>query len=538
MVSMNSQQQEAVYSNSDRILVLAGAGTGKTFVMINRIKRLVDEGVDPPSILALTFTNAAAFEMGERFRRLQEFDSCISIPEFRTFHSFCYSLIAKDRDIRKHLGYLQVPSIIDEPTMKRIQSEVKHSCKIKLSDKLISDPSNLNPKQQYEYDLYYKALDRRIKQDSVITFDMLAKFVCNLFIEDNPIVQKYVDRYKYIFIDEFQDTDPLQWSFAKCFKDSSIFIVGDALQSIYGFRNADSSIIKSLAYDKDWTVIKLFENYRSTEEIVATANHNSRYAEDKYRVSLHAQTSGPPVQFKQDLRCDRRSPYPDSIKSQVASFCTEHDGTSAILLRTNAEVSEIDNYLTDNKIDHSLGKPNTDAIHILNGVTDSSYLINWCATHLNSDNYIDFLRIESIESKEEDTAVDRLNRFINHFGNNAKIAEYMNKAFKIREILLSKELTQLKCHDILELLDIKDVIVDTDAGNPVEILGYLKSVVTQKKDSELYVGTIHSSKGLEYNNVVLLGVDGPSFRLSNEENKNLYYVGITRARTNLMVIKA
>ena len=216
MSNMNDQQLEAVMSSASKILVLAGAGTGKTYVMINRIKRLVDEGADPVSILALTFTNAAAFEMKERYHKFQE-DKSKGCPEFKTFHAFCYSLLVKDIAVRKALGYSTIPSIVDESTMKRTIKEVKQQCNITLSDKQLEHPDTVPNSKKFEYEMFHKAMKQRLLKDSIITFDMLADSVCSLFIKNDPLIQTYIDQYKYIFIDEFQDTDPLQWKFAQCF---------------------------------------------------------------------------------------------------------------------------------------------------------------------------------------------------------------------------------------------------------------------------------------------------------------------------------
>ena len=297
------------------------------------------------------------------------------------------------------------------------------------------------------------------------------------------------------------------------------------------------SIIKGLAYDDDWNCVKLFENYRSTTDIVEFANKHSTYADAKYRVSLHAQRDGVPVDTLSIYREKRGEKYPRNILSEAAVYCIDHEGTSAILCRTNAEVSEVTDFLEDNDVLYSTGKSNEDAIHLLKSVTDGSYMINWLASYLNADKYANFLRIEILEATEDETSLDKVKRFHEHFGYNPKIHKSIDDVFAIRKILTEDELPFIKCNKILELLDVKGVIVDTNATTAVEILNYLIEAIRDKASNDLYVGTIHSSKGLEYDTVVLLGVNGPSFHLSDEENKNLYYVGITRARTNLMVVE-
>ena len=536
MPSMNNQQLEAVSDNSKNILVIAGAGTGKTYVMIQRIKRLVNEGVDPSSILALTFTNAAAFEMRERYRRLEDLLNSNAFPEFKTFHAFCYGLINSNREILNKIGYANVPNIVEEVDIKRIKNSIKLKYNIKLNESQLNNPDKLNPKDKLSYDIYEKSVNLELSKQNVITFDMLIQRVCNLFIQNDSLISEYIDKYKYIFIDEFQDTDPLQWKFAQCFKDSNLFVVGDALQSIYSFRNADSSIIKGLSDNPDWKVIKLFENYRSTDKIVDFANMHSKYADSKYRIELHSQTKSiQEVLVSFNMRENRYTEYSPSLLSNAAQYCISNKGSSAILVRTNQEVSWIDTYLTSQNVPHSLNAVNKDAVNTLKSCLDSTYLINWCASFLRSDKYADFIRIEALKSSPDEDKMAKLNRFIQCFGGNPIISEHVNKIFQIRNVLKSDELPFVKCNSILGILSIKNISVDTSATTPAEIVNYLISEVSKKAESNIYVGTIHSSKGLEYETVVLLGVDGPSFKLDSEENKNLYYVGITRARSNLMV---
>ena len=122
-LALNAEQQQAVDSNSDRLLVLAGAGAGKTHTMLERIKRLVRDGVKPSSILVLTFTNAAAFEMKSRF--LESEKNLNSYPEFRTFHSFCYSLLISDKNVRKKLNYDKVPRVAYPEKVKKVEREAE-----------------------------------------------------------------------------------------------------------------------------------------------------------------------------------------------------------------------------------------------------------------------------------------------------------------------------------------------------------------------------------------------------------------------------
>ena len=134
-MEFNPEQLEAINSNEDAILCLAGAGAGKTAVMVNRIARLVKEGTSPEFILALTFTNAAALEMRERYSRLAGVStSSNAMPEFRTFHSFCYNLIIHDKNIREKLGYEKIPQVCDDAEYTKIRKEVVLALGLKLTE--------------------------------------------------------------------------------------------------------------------------------------------------------------------------------------------------------------------------------------------------------------------------------------------------------------------------------------------------------------------------------------------------------------------
>lgn len=530
MSTLNKEQAAAVNSTASKILCLAGAGTGKTFCMISRISRIVEEGTPPANILVLTFTRAAAFEMKERYQRTHPHQQ---IPEFRTFHSFCYSVMISDSEVRSRLGYSQIPKIADAGAIKRISTSAKMQCGINLSDKQLNGKVALTPRQQQDYQIYQKCLTKLLKSENLITFDTLCYDVCELFVIDDPTIQKYKERYHYIFVDEFQDTDPRQYDFVSSFPDANIFVVGDALQSIYSFRGADSSIIKSLADDEEWETIKLFQNYRSTEEICEFANKNSTYASNAYRIEIHANNHGSTVSVLTAGDCDYNNIVDAHTLSVLRGQLSAVSGTSAILCKTNKEVAYIRDWLSSNGIAYSAGKQDADILHILKSITDNSYMVDWLSTFLTADRYAEYIRSIAIDDSQSPAEI-----FVKKFGDAAPISSRLEKVFKIRNILRGPGLPMQKCTDILALFNIKDILVSTAATNVAELIEYLTEIVTNVVAADLYVGTIHSSKGLEYDNVFLVGVDSTSFQLTSEESRNLYYVGITRAKYNLVVFKA
>lgn len=533
-MGLNSAQERAVMSDARKILCLAGAGTGKTYTMIARIKRLVDSGVNPEHILALTFTNAAAFEMKDRFSRLTD---SVRLPEFRTFHSFCYHLISSSVSVRMALGYFSIPTVAEPEDLKQIEQVCLMKLGIKQSYKSLAASTDL--RDQDKLKVYNKAFHQEMKARGLITFDRLCYGVCEMFVNNKPYIMKYKDQYEYIFVDEFQDTDPKQWEFVSSFPDSNLFVVGDALQAIYGFRGADSSIIKSVANDDEWEVIRLVENYRSTGSICTYANGNSKHADSSYRVDIvSARSIGQAVDV---IPCKLRgSQYlaPEAFETVVEDWQKQSNCSGAILCRTNAEVKAVCDELTNRGVDYVSGKQNDEAVHLIKAALDSKYAVDWLSTYLNAEKYAQYVRVETITEYPDDTDRNRLNRFISMYRNVMQISYRWKAIQRIWE--LSQDTEELAISRWGRLcrylrIDVPDPEDLADDAGWQDMLNLLIEAATISKESSLYVGTIHSSKGLEYDVVYLLHVGSHTFKLIDEANKNLFYVGITRARDRLVV---
>ena len=210
---LNSEQREVVNANDNRIVCLAGAGSGKTYTLIHRIARLVNDGVNPSSILCLTFTNAAAFEMKKRYKDLIAEANSAHIPDFYTFHAFCYKLLSENYGICKELGYSEIPKIITPEQENQLSIEIVLRCGIKLPKAVLCGIKQPTPKQKFDYDVYVKKYNDTLLQNNQITFDSLCYKICELFVSDNDLVSRYKNKYTNIFVDEYQDTDDRQSSF-------------------------------------------------------------------------------------------------------------------------------------------------------------------------------------------------------------------------------------------------------------------------------------------------------------------------------------
>lgn len=534
-MGLNPQQEKAVMCNDKRIVCMAGAGSGKTFCLIERISRLVDEGVRPDEILALTFTRAAALEMRERY--IAKHPGRV-VPDFRTFHSYCYHLISTDIDVRKALGYTNIPAVAESSDAKKVVSQAKLQVNCKLSQKKLDDPTLMTPKEVYEYKTYQKALMRLMKAENIITFDMLCRGVCDLFANNDPCILQYKNHLKHIIVDEFQDTDIVQFNFVKSFENSSIFTVGDILQGIYSFRGADSSIMKDLIDDPTWTVIKLYKNYRSCKEVCSYANRNTKYASPQYRIELDPNKSDEgEVHIDHFERKDYELFPEDTLEDIVVDVCDRRKyGNVALLARSNKEVEELKGYLKSENIEFVNHNRNEDAVRFLKASGDNEYFMTWVTSQLNSEQYARYVRLHTIEQPEND-----IKDFYTQFSNILRIKYIMDTVSMIRVKFVDKSLTNvLKVNEIMNLLGLDNVECDLSINDYTikELYDYLIELINEETKSDVYVGTIHSVKGLEYDSVILVGVDGKTFPLMNEDNNNLFYVGITRAKDWLKVYEA
>lgn len=407
-ITLDAQQAEVVTADDARILCLAGAGTGKTQTLISKILHLVDSGIKPRNILALTFTRAASMEFQTRYKIELGRDSDTLM--FSTFHGFCYQLIQTYDAIREKLGYTAIPEVLTDAQDVEYKKRAQKQSRVKLPLKYVTRRYTPTRRQEFEYQVALRTYDKLLVADNVISFDKMCYDVCKLFVDKDPCVAWLASKYTHIFVDEFQDTDCLQWNFVKSFENASlIYVCGDVRQAIYGFRGADSSIIKALAADDNWATYKLETNYRSTIEICEYANKFlNHYHDDLPKLELKSSRHGPTL----------RHTTTADFESNVNVLAADTSRSKAIVFRTNEEV---------------------------------------------------------------DTFGDLLFR----------------------------------------------------RGIPFEV-----NIEELPSDSDyLYIGTIHSVKGLEFDSVYVGGVNSKHFNvLRDEETMNLYYVACTRAKNLLTII--
>lgn len=533
-VKLNKQQELAVNSDSRTILCLAAAGCGKTKTLVTRIATSVQKGVNPRRILALTFTNAAAAEMKERYKHFPGIDLSKGTPEFRTFHSFCYSLIIKDKTVRNRIGYSQIPKLCDEKKLKQIKEEIKLQLNCTLTDEQLENDVTLSKKDQATKDLYKKALIKKIKSENVITFDIMCYNVCELFSRDDECIKQYKEWYTYLYVDEMQDCDPKQFKFVASFPETTnFFMVGDILQAIYGFRGCSNEFIKQLTHAPGWQVIKMGDNYRSTVQICDFANKFSTYSKDEFRVEMTGHREGPQVKVIFGSHSSYHQPVDQDHLYILVDALKSNQTESAILCRTNRECECVKSTLRSYGIEFNSDHKEGDTLNYLNGALDNEYLVDWLSSFLDSAEYGDYIRLSAIRGSAD------LNWFYGLYGKHPKIQKIGDKVKRIRQIASSDFSVAEKAEQITKFLKVKTrcEFDETVHISNRELVEQIRDQIEYDAENKIYVGTIHSSKGLEYDAVYVMGVDDRMFQLGSEDMNNLYYVACTRAKNYLTVFR-
>lgn len=524
-IKFNEDQLEAINSSANKILCLAGAGAGKTACLVNRVHRIATERRSGESILVLTFTNAAAFEMSQRYAKL----STTTHPLFCTFHAFCYRTIVKDPRVLHAIGYFKIPTIATDSQIRRIVVQCSTALKLKLSESsataLISaDAEKLDP----PYKVFQKMVRKELVKQNIISFDLLSNLVCELFVSDAEVVRKYKCQYKYVFVDEFQDTDKTQWRFVQSFEayNANLFVVGDALQALYAFRGADSSIIKALSNNPEWHRIKLKNNYRSTKQICDYANNFAKsYASDEYRVEMQTTKDGPKVNTTDS------TPNQFSSVSELEKILpdiNDAEKTCAILVSTNKEVDEIKHQLDSAKIRYTSNSVSKDTVNLLNSVLSDDTALSWLSSLLPNDKFTQYIQVSTIEDIS-------LVKFADIYKDIYPINSHYSKIMRIRGYR-DKPSGMAIASSITSLLGLNVIVSVPDNTTFEEVVNQIIKLCGEREQRRIYVGTIHSAKGLEYDDVAVCGVDSYSFRLSGEDKNNMYYVACTRAKSKLTIV--
>ena len=593
--SLNKQQLEAVLYNEGPLLVLAGAGSGKTRVLTTKIAYLINElNVDPYNILAITFTNKAANEMKERVKKLLGIDTYNM--QISTFHSFGVSILRKHYD---KIGFERNFTILDSDdsltVIKKILKEQNLDPKVynpkAIRNKISSakneliDPDSYSKYVNNEYDEIvlnvYRSYQNKLLKNNSMDFDDLLILPIKL-LKDNPsVLESYQERFKYILVDEYQDTNQAQYILVKMMsaKYKNICVVGDESQSIYSFRGANYKNI--LNFEKDYKnakVILLEENYRSTGYILDVANDIIKNNINKKDKKLWTNKGrGNKVKYYQALNEKDEAEYVvKRIKELIINGVNKSE--IAVLYRTNAQSRNIEEALLKENIPYKV--VGSLFFYKRKEIKD---LISYLKLIYNSNDDTSLIRIintpkrgiglRTIEKLEETARLN--NTSIYESISSGKELEFKKLIEELKESEKNLSLTEL-IDKVLEksgLIEELKQEESLEADIRIENLNEFKSItkgfeetygivslqafleeISLVSDVEEYnnntdlvtLMTIHSAKGLEFENVFIIGLEEGLFPHTNSlssheeivEERRLAYVEITRSKKNLELINA
>ena len=608
--SMNERQREAVFHTEGPLLILAGAGSGKTRVLTHRIAYLIEEkGVNPWNILAITFTNKAAGEMRERVARLVAFGA--ESVWGSTFHSACVRILRRHID---RLGYDSKFTIYDSDDQKtlmkdickRLQIDTKQWKEKTLLGIISSAKNELIGAQEYEMNTMgdfskrkiaeaYKEYQRQLRTNNALDFDDLIMKTVELFKLNPDVLEAYQERFKYIMVDEYQDTNTAQFKLISLLasKYQNLCVVGDDDQSIYKFRGANiRNILNFEDVFPSARVVKLEQNYRSTKTILDAANHVIRNnLERKNKTLWTANDGGAPIIFQNFMTAYEEAEY---IAEDLAKRVAAGDGNysdCAILYRTNAQSRLLEEkFLLANIPYRIIGGVNfyarkeiKDLLSYLKTVDNARddlavrRIINVPRRGIGAatlakvqdfavENEISFYN--ALRAAEEIPALGRsvakLKPFVTLIQTLRAQQEYFSVAELLKEVIdrtdYVKELedenteeSRARIENIDELIS-KAASYDEEAENPT-LSGFLEEVALvadidnlEENNDRVVLMTLHSAKGLEFPNVYLAGMEEgifPSYMTivsedptDLEEERRLCYVGITRAMRQLTITSA
>ena len=581
--NLNENQIKAVKQTYGPVIVVAGAGSGKTRVLTHRLCYLVEQGVDPSNILAVTFTNKAANEMKERVDRMLEGKNTSTIM---TFHSLCARILRKEAHL---LGYKKDFEIYDDEeankALKKVFEDLQFNnttYKMKEFRNLISSVKNgksfmLEPRKQADFNLCYEKYNERLKLENAMDFDDLLLNVLHLFNNNLDVLDYYQRKFIYIMIDEFQDTNTIQYELVELLGDrfKNVFVVGDGDQSIYSFRNANVGNIKEFIRHFKPVQIILDVNYRSTSNILNAANSLICHNHDRIKKDLKAvKSEGELVELKE---CDTVQSEMLYIKNKILALRNNGYNYSemAVFYRINALSRNIEDMFLKCGIPYKIfggmsffsRKEIKDMIAYLKLIINKENLWAFKRVVNEPKRGIGLATIQKIDDLV--SAGYSLNVAINQLGNK-KVFDFINFIDELKlefskttmvnyiDILIKKLNLEEYYKDEEERLEnikeLKSVLEEaneayegTDFEKLEELLMYLalRTDEETKFNSDEYVSlmSFHQAKGLEFPIVFMSAMEEGIFPSSQslytpadlEEERRIAYVGITRAKEKLFL---
>lgn len=595
---LNKEQYEAAICKDGPILVSAGAGSGKTRLLTYRIAFLITEcGVKPQNILAITFTNKAAGEMKERIEKVAPGGELVTVC---TFHSFCARMlrtyasylddykenftIFSESDTAKIFKDIFKKLEIDDESTK---SNYKHNLSTIKNDNMTIEEFvriySYNPSIK-EFEKFYKMYEEELKKNNAMDFDDLLINFYKLITQKPEILDSIQNKFTHFSVDEFQDTNKLQYDIVKLLasKTRNILIVGDEDQSIYGWRGANIDNIFNFTRDfKEAKVFKLEQNYRSTTKILDKANLIIKNNKNRLDKKLFTENVGGPDVFYYEAFSEA-----DEADFVVRNIIKLHNSgipyhEIAILMRLNSLSRTFEEKLLTYNIPHVMynGFKFFERQEIKNVL---AYLV----ALVNPNDDVSFSRIINFPRRGiGETSIEKLKLLalknnsslcdvVLNYENEILPKQLTDKLKNLKDILidLKENINKLDMYDFfIYLLDRTEILNEFDEQNEQDyerklninslsnsvreyaennpdstILDYLESVtLSTAMDTDdgkgVVIATVHGAKGLEFNSVFVVGCEEKIFPISRDDNddleeeRRLMYVAITRAKENLVL---
>ena len=589
---LNNEQKKAATFKDGPCLVIAGAGSGKTKVLTTRIANLIENGVKPYNILAITFTNKAAGEMRERVNNIiNAHDAFIG-----TFHSFGLKIIRENSALFNLTSAFTLIDTEDQTSIiKKIMKDLNITDKMispafikskisfiknnmlsesEIANFLISENEKIAVKIYYEY-------EKILKRNNTLDFDDLLKKPVELFNSNKEVLEKYQDKFKYILIDEYQDTNEVQYKLVKLLskKYLNLFVVGDPSQSIYAFRGANYQNI--LNFEKDFkgcTVIKLPQNYRSTQTILDAANEVISHNKQRKDLDLFSDL-GQGVKIKY-IRTFNDSMENKRVVDEIQKLCEEgyNRKDMAIFYRTNAQSRSIEDALVKDNMNYKVfgsfyfykRKEIKDLLAYLKLIANPSddvsleRVINEPKRKIG-DKTIENLRekagslnISMFEAIDSGKELEFKNLILNliEISKDTSITGLIDKTLELSKMKETYENdksleSDIRLENLMEFRSVSETY-EKETGN-VNLSDFLMEVSLVSDAAEYSLDadavtlmTVHSAKGLEFKIVFIIGLEENIMPISKalyddeelEEERRLMYVAITRAKEKLYLLNA
>ena len=601
---LNKEQKEAVLCTEGPCLIIAGAGSGKTKVLTHKIAYLIGEkNVKPWDILAFTFTNKAANEMRSRVESLV--GDAVNDMWIGTFHSICVRILRKQID---RIGFDTSFVIFDTSDQKTLVKQILKSKNI--DDKIFTDKTCLyeisNAKNDMiEPDRYaakvkgdlrrekiaevYEEYQKRLKENNAIDFDDIINFTIKIFLDNPDVLEYYSGKFKYVLVDEYQDTNKAQFTLITLLasKHGNITVVGDNDQGIYSFRGAD--ITNILNFEKDFPgskIIKLEQNYRCTQNILNAANEVIKNNETKYEKKLW--TENDKGTLPKVFRGDNEYSEATFIVSQINSLKMEeyyHYNDFAVLYRMNSQSRAIEDILRREDIPYKIvgglkfyeRKEIKDIIAYLRLIQNTNDNLSLTRIINEPKRGVGKTSLDNIDqiAAQNGTSMYEIIKNADKYGLSrvfANTREFVNTIEDLRarkdDLSISELITQT-LHDTgySKALEIENTVeAETRIQNLEEFLTvaiefeeeeaennlaeFLEGITlssdidgVEDTDDSVTLMTLHSAKGLEFPVVFLVGMEEgifPGYKSIGEEKeieeeRRLCYVGITRAKEHLFM---